>query len=385
MGVFEPQPLVEQIHASGRQLVIAATGGGSVAISALLQIPGASASVLEAVVPYASTALSAWLGGPPDHYCSERTARAMAMAAFERARRLSDSDPHMLRGIGATASLATARPKRGTHRAHVAWQSAGATVVSSCTFGSERSRADEEQLAAEMILDSVAEACGVGRPALSEPIGNSLLRREQLAPVEWTELLLGQRKYVAVDEQGSAARLDQGEWDTSSVRVLLPGAFNPLHSAHRRMAEIAAERYGSPVAFELSITNVDKPALDFIEIADRLSQFQGHSVLLSRAATFVEKAQIAASCLFVVGVDTVVRIGDPVYYGGDASRRDAAIAEIARSCRFLVFGRVVGSSFRTLSDFHVPPALRALCDEVPEWEFRQDVSSTELRGGADHD
>ena len=66
-------------------MVIAVTGGGSGAISSLLEVPGASASVLEAIVPYAATALADWLGGTPDHYCSERTARAMAMAAFERA------------------------------------------------------------------------------------------------------------------------------------------------------------------------------------------------------------------------------------------------------------------------------------------------------------
>src|SRR5205823_7907670 len=86
------QTLIEQIHKSGRQLVLAVTGGGSGAISALLQVPGASASVLEAIVPYAATALADWLGGRPDQYCSERTARAMAMAAVERARQLSNVD-----------------------------------------------------------------------------------------------------------------------------------------------------------------------------------------------------------------------------------------------------------------------------------------------------
>jgi nicotinamide mononucleotide (NMN) deamidase PncC len=139
--VTTPQTLIEQIHASGRQFVMAVTGGGSGAISGLLEVPGASASVLEAIVPYAASAMADWLGGTPDHYCSERTARAMAMAAFERARKLSDADPHTLRGIGATASLASNRPKRGPHRIHVAWQSADTTVVVSHTFsGEERVR-----------------------------------------------------------------------------------------------------------------------------------------------------------------------------------------------------------------------------------------------------
>src|SRR5207245_755539 len=43
--------------------------------------------------------------------------------------------------------------------------------------------------------------------------------------------------------------------------VLLPGSFNPLHLGHTTLADIAAKRLGSPVAFELSIANVDKPEL----------------------------------------------------------------------------------------------------------------------------
>ena len=41
-------------------------------------------------------------------------------------------------------------------------------------------------------------------------------------------------------------------------------------------------------------------------------------------AAFVEKARLAPGCTFVVGVDTVDRIGDPKYYGGElpsATRR----------------------------------------------------------------
>ena len=60
----------------------------------------------------------------------------------------------------------------------------------------------------------------------------------------------------------------------------------------------------------------------------------------------------------------------------------AAIAEIAsRGCRFLAFGRVIDGKFTVLSDLMLPPALAAICDEVPAAEFREDVSSTELRNG----
>jgi nicotinamide mononucleotide (NMN) deamidase PncC len=367
------QNTVEKIHESGRQLVLSVTGGGSGAISALLEVPGASDCVLEALVPYAASALELWLGGPVDHYCSERTARAMAMAAFERARRLSDADPHSLRGIGATASLATKRPKRGAHRIHVAWQSADTTSVTTCELAKgQRSRAEEELIATRLALDVVMEACEIDSPPLLDvSLRADVDRRIQTAPPPWTQLLLGQRQSVAVAEAT----------DERGPPILFPGAFNPPHWGHDKMAEIAAARYVNPVTFELSIANVDKPPLDFIELADRLQQLAGKRVLLTRAATFVEKARLAPGCVFVAGTDTLIRVADSRYYAGDVAKRDAAIAEIAAlGCRFIVFGRYLEGRFCKLSHINIPHILRALCDEVTESEFHADVSSSQLRG-----
>jgi hypothetical protein len=134
------------------------------------------------------------------------------------------------------------------------------------------------------------------------------------------------------------------------------------------------------VTYELSITNVDKPPLDFIEISDRLKQLAGRRVLLSRAPTFAEKARLAPGCVFIVGADTLKRIADPKYYGDDRSKRNAAVQSIAEhGCRFLVFGRTVDDRFAALSNLDLPAPLRALCDAVPQSEFREDLSSTELR------
>ncbi len=375
MAAADRTQVVERIHASATPLVIAITGGGSGALSALLQLPGASATVLEAVVPYSAAALSDWLGGQPDQAASEATARTMAMAAFQRARRLSAADPRTLRGIGATASLATTRPKRGPHRIHVAWQSADRTVAISCELEKgARTRGEEEELATNLVLSAVAEACGVDAGSGERRVFGGCKefpRREKHAPPEWTELLLGQRLVVYLSAQASQHTL------------VFPGAFHPVHAAHEKMAAIASQRYGAPVTWELSIANVDKPPLDFIEIADRLAGLAGRDVLLSRAPTFVEKAALFLGCTFVVGADTIVRIGETRYYGDDLLSRDAAVAAIAaRGCRFLVFGRVVGGQFRALADLALPPALRALCEDVPESEYRDDISSTTIRASA---
>ncbi len=279
------------------------------------------------------------------------------------------------RGIGATASLVSTRPKRGPHRVHVAWQSADRTVVVSCELQKgARTRAEEEHIATLLILNAVAESCGLDATLPIESDHDLMSRRDERAPQSWTELLVGQRTHVAIPERSNAHA-------SEPPRALFPGAFNPIHSAHRRMAQIAAERLGQPVTFELSITNVDKPPLDFVEIADRLGQLSGERVLLTDAPHFVEKARIAPGCTFVVGADTIVRIGDPKYYDGGDLQRDAAIAAIdAAGCRFLVFGRAVQGAFHTLSNEALPDGLRKLCDEVPESVFREDISSTELRG-----
>jgi nicotinamide mononucleotide (NMN) deamidase PncC len=368
--------LIERVHASGKQFLLSITGGGSRAIASLLEVPGASASVIGAVVPYATVALKSWLGGSVDHFCSERTARAMAMKAFQLARQFSDADVHVLRGIGATASLVTTTPKRGSHRIHVAWQSADTTVALSCELTKgQRSRAKEEAIACQLILSAVCDACGVDGAALIEPaVVPTVRRREQAAPKDWSELLLGSRTMVPVPALPNTGN------DTHKPTILFPGAFNPLHAGHRRMAEIASERLGAPTTFELSITNVDKPMLDFVELADRLQGLSGNEVLLTRAPTFYDKAQLVPGCVFVVGVDTLNRIADQYYYGDETAHRDAAIESISQQgCRFLVFGRVVNGGFLSVNDLNLPHALRKLCDEVPESMFRADVSSTELR------
>jgi nicotinic acid mononucleotide adenylyltransferase len=296
----------------------------------------------------------------------------MAMAAFERCRELSDADPTSLRGIGATASLATTRPKRGPHRVHVAWQSADNTVSYSCELAKgRRTRAEEEAVAARLVLHAVVKSCDVSKTAAPDPSADErVVRREKRAPTAWTELLLAQRNSVLVP-------------DGSVSRVVFPGAFHPPHAGHRRMAEIAAARCGAPVTLELSIANVEKPTLDFLEIADRLAGLSEFRVLLTRAATFVEKAALTPGAVFVVGADTLARIADPAYYGGSSHERDAAIAAIAKhGCRFLVFGRLLGERFCLPSDLDLPPQFRGLCDAVPESDFRQDIRSTELRADA---
>ncbi len=379
--------LAAAIHVGNRQLVLAVAGGGSKAISQLLEVPGASRSVLEATVPYSAAALEQWLGGAPDQSCGEPTARAMAMAAWMRARRLApEADPHQLVGASATASLASDRPKRGDHRIHVALQTATTTTSHSLVFvKGQRDRKKEEWLAAKLLLLMLGRACGVDSRDAADAIQSQLLEteviesRHQQAEPDWTELLLGDRDFVVLPATSKPAASKD-----DTPKVVFPGAFNPPHEGHRQMRQIAAARTGAPVAYELSIRNVDKPPIDFIEIADRLAQLRQFdaqtTLLLTAAPTFRAKSALFPGCVFVVGADTMQRIADPHYYDGDQAGYNAAVAQIAeRGCRFLVFGRQVDRRFQTLGDLQIPTKLKELCDEVAVDEFREDVSSTQVR------
>jgi hypothetical protein len=153
--------LVAQIHASPTMAVIVVTGGGAQAIADLLAVPGASKTVLEALVPYNHRSLTEFLGASPIQAVAADTAAAMARAAYQRALQLRDHPEIPVLGLSCTATLVTDRPKRGEHRAHVGLCSETDTHLYSLTLTKgARDRAGEERVVSNLLLHVLAEACG---------------------------------------------------------------------------------------------------------------------------------------------------------------------------------------------------------------------------------
>src|SRR5947207_5971491 len=286
-------------------------------------------------------------------------------------------------GLGATAALVSDRPRKGEHRFHIAVANAAGIAHCTCVMAKgRRDRAAEEDLVSRAIVLWLARACGVVAPS-----PRSLLDADEnyaetvLPPVDAPtdtidQLLAGEVDRVTVQPDG------QMTLSAPQPLVLFPGSFNPMHEGHVSLAQAAEEHTQQPLAFEISVTNVDKPPLAGETVRGRLAQFAWRSpVELTRAPTFLEKTRLFPGTTFVVGADTAERLFGAKYYGDDESRMHMALEEIANSgASFLVAVRIdAAGRVRALNDIPVPRRYADLFTEIPEHRFRSDTSSSEIR------
>lgn len=369
---------IPALHASGCKATLAITGGGSGAVGELLRVPGGSRLLIEAQVPYDEMALASFLGFKPAQACSTDTAIAMARSARARAAGLAPPDADLV-GLGATAALVSDRPRRGEHRFHIAFADAAGIAHCTCVLAKgRRDRAAEEDLVARAIILWLARGCGVAAPSPRDLIDpDEHYAETTIASSDAIDqLLAGDLDRVTAQPDGQLVLA------APPPSVLLPGSFNPMHEGHVLLARVAEELRQQPAAFEISVTNVDKPPLAGEVIRRRLTQFIWKApVELTRAPTFVEKSRLFPGTTFVIGVDTAERLFQPKYYGDDEELMHSALDEIAGSgsC-FLVAVRIdAAGRVRALADIPVPRRYADLFDEIPEHRFRVDISSSAIR------
>lgn len=371
----EAWEVVERILTARRPLAIAVTGGGSRAVSWLLNHPGASRAIVDVRIPYHAAAIDDYLERPGPHRVAEDTARRLAARARLRACQLAGDDSAV--GLGATAALATDRVRRGVDRAFAACRGPAAFHFAQIYFEKAvASRLQQEEVLSAALVDLLARA--VGQPPWSPPLPPwaRAVHVEAAADLLLEALLDG-----GVDAAEQARPRAAAEAPERVERLLVPGSFHPFHEGHAGLASAAEERSGRRASFELSVHNVDKPPLPYSQVLARAAQTRaGRSLVLTREPTFLGKARLFPGARFAIGYDTAVRLVGPSYYGGTRDGAARALAELRHlGARFLVAGRLWQGVFRGLTDVDVPAGFAQLFEEIPEGAFRIDVSSTGLR------
>ncbi|PIA63792.1 hypothetical protein AQUCO_00201254v1 [Aquilegia coerulea] len=261
--------LVEAIHATPTQAVLYLSGGASQALGYLMSIPGASNTVLEAIVPYSRTSMIQLLSKIPTQFVSKQTAEDMALLAYNRALKLSKPGLSVV-GVGFTGSLASTRPKQGDHRFYFSTRTSDRLWVSSVTLSKGlRTREQEDKVSSHFLLKAIADACKVSatfHPDVNETEVPDECEKLFDEDEELQQLLNGEICMKVYPFSGHAPN--------SERKIILSGSFNPLHDGHLKLLEVATRISEGVPCFEISAINADKPPLTVPQIKERVEQFE---------------------------------------------------------------------------------------------------------------
>ena len=358
--------IIQKIHSSPFRFVLVSSGGGTNAISEILKVAGASESVLEAYVPYAKESLDYYLLKQPDHYCSLDTTLSMAAKAYSAAKKIAPgTNPKNLLGVAVTASLATNYSKKGEHKFFIAIQTYKYSSSFSYSFvKGELTREEEEQAVTDHIIKAIAQSCEVENHKISE--NSSLKIKTVEAEKNWVKLVDSKIDFVS-----SSHRIPE---------LIFPGSFNPFHSGHNSMSELAEKKTGLGLAYEICIQNADKPPLSYHEIEKTLNQFNhGHEWVLTKAGKFTDKAALFPNSVFIIGADTLTRILDEKFYLNRQDMLNQLDLFNSHNINFLVFGRKIKNNFIDLDSVTIPEHIDKRFSGFGEEIFRDDISSTLIR------
>ncbi len=363
--------LVDKIHKTPHKVGMIVSGGGTEVFKELLYRGGGSNTLLFGEIPYDTYFTKQILKKEPEKLVSETTARQFAMSAFQKCL-ATGIDPSLLIGLGSTSSLQKTPEERlgREHDIYIAAQTLTKTITWSWCVDNKliqdqdpfQRRIMEEEFNAQLIIDLLAEVSDIDNSYFMGDLGI------KSSTIDLSELILGKSSCIVFN--GSDLNLSHTKFHN---KLIFPGSFNPIHAAHRQIAQYAEKLLKKYCWYEISMTNVDKPSLDYLTIEERINTLD-RGVIISNAATFTEKARTFPNSTFVVGFDTLRRIIDEKYAGPIEQVTDIFHQF---NTKFLVFGRVDSSGEFNCSLEGFPEYFRQNATLVSD--FRCDISSTKLR------
>ena len=357
-------------------LVMNYAGAGVNALTLLHSIGGSSQTVLEACDRYSPKSLIETVGFEPKRFTSKKVAQALAQSAFIRAKHLRmNAEPVF--GVGVTATIATNRKKRGDHRCQIAIKDVlGVSQYGLVLKKGRRNRYEEEKLVSQITMKAIIESCGVFAPENIALLDGERLEQNFIANPKLKSWQNSLDKLLIIKKDGKLEIVEKKE-----NIIVLSGSFNPLHEGHKKLAELLKKRKKQEVYFELTMSNAEKNPIQISELRKRALQFIGYAPLIvSRAPLFSQKAEFFPNSSFIVGADTAKRLVEPRFYDNSREKMLSSFDSLKQSgAKFLVAGRSHKELFETLSDISIPKEYLQLFTSIPENQFHEDISSSEIR------
>ena len=202
--------------------------------------------------------------------------------------------------------------------------------------------------------------------------------------------------HAALDPAGEprmefVRRAPRGLASLPGVLLCLSASFNPLTVAHVRLIEEAERLVPSDeVLLVLARANVDKAVEGFglgrrLAILARFVESRpSYSVAAVSHGRFVDKAQAilphyppGTRPVFIVGLDTLVRLFDPKYYAD----RDVALASMFATCEFIAANRAPEPP-EAVESFLARPEVMPYASRIQVVRLPEDlaaVSATQVR------
>jgi hypothetical protein len=374
-------------YGEGSSIYVMATGGGGDIISELAQFGGSSRIYSGGSFPYATSETARILGYTPSKYVSAEVSEGLATAAYLQAQRnwiedqsRTEAPPRFI-GLGITAAIASNRPRRGEDAVWISVQTPEGLSSQKYLLAKDHgdtTRSLHNDAITSLGLNTLAITVGATPLSLSnETVIEGLSENNQcrIHPAKTPRLTLDHPCLVRRDGSlGDFSEVDPNRY------VIYPGSFRGFTAGHHLVARKAAEQSGKQVLLEISVTNVDKPAIEESEASRRLHGFRGlFDAVLVQAPLFTQKSILyPRATTFAVGMDTAKRLVDTRYYSGKAARDEALELFRRRDNRFLVMSRRDSSG--ALETIEQVSELQDYLDIFTALPGSLDVSSTALFG-----